>query len=122
MSIRRCFALLSFSVVLPFALLQAQPNSGSVQGTVNDPSGAIVAGATVQLNDPATGYKQAVITDANGQFQFNNVPFNPYHIQVAAQGFQPARQDVAVRSAVPVRVTITLAIAATAETVNVEAE
>lgn len=94
MSIHRCFAILLLSAVLPFTSLQAQPNSGSIQGTVSDPSGAIIAGATVQLQDPATGYKQIAITDANGQFQFNNVPFNPYHIDVTAQGFQPAKQDV----------------------------
>src|SRR5690348_3940758 len=122
MSIRSCFVILWLSAVLPFALLHAQPNSGSIQGTVTDPSGAIVAGATVQLQDPATGYKQTAATDTKGQFQFNNVPFNPYHIEVTAQGFQPAKQDVLVRSAVPVQVSISLGIAATAETVNVEAE
>src|SRR5690349_18205928 len=122
MSIRKCFVIMLLSAVLPFASLHAQPNSGSIQGTVSDPSGAIVAGATVQLQDPATSYKQTAITDANGQFQFTNVPFNPYHIDVTAQGFRSAKQDVVVRSAVPVQVSISLGIAAKGETVNVEAD
>src|SRR6185437_14781775 len=80
-----------------------------------------VSGAAVELTNPVSGYKQSATTDSGGNFSFKNLPFNPYHLRVTAKGFQAGEQDVNVRSAVPVNVPISLQIAGTSETVNVEA-
>jgi len=94
-------------------------NSGSIEGVVKDPSGAVVAGATVQIANPVSGYTRIATTDANGSFHFTNVPFNPYHMTVSAEKFAAYSQDSEVRSGVPVHVEIALKIGSAATTVNV---
>src|SRR5207245_11501470 len=96
-------------------------NSGSIEGAVKDPSGGVVAGATVEISYPVSGFHREAITDTDGNFKFTNVPFNPYHLTVTASGFAPFTQDVEVRSAVPVTLQISLKIGASATTITVEA-
>jgi hypothetical protein len=100
---------------------QSLGNAGTIGGTVVDPSGAAVAGAEVEIRNPVTGYAQKTTTDAGGAFRFVNVPPNPYHIEVKAAGFSAAEQDVTVRSAIPVSVSLTLKLAGEKSTVTVEA-
>jgi hypothetical protein len=95
-------------------------NSANVQGTVTDPSGAVVASATVDIHNPVSGYERTTTTDSAGSFNFPNVPFNPYHLSVTADGFSPLAQDIDVRSSVPVSVKISLTVAGTSNTVTVE--
>ncbi len=60
-------------------------SAGVVKGTVKDPSGAVIPGATVTIYNPVTGFERTASTDASGSFTFNNVPFNPYHLTVTAR-------------------------------------
>ena len=99
----------------------AQSLSGSIQGTVTDPSNAVVPGATVRIENPVSGYARQATTDADGLFQFGNIPFNPYHLTVAQQGFATTAQDVDVRSSVPVKLQIALALGTASTSVTVEA-
>src|ERR1041384_997149 len=85
--------------------------SGTIEGTVVDPTGAVVVGAMVEIRNPLTGFQQMAVTDSSGTFRFTNIPFNPYHVQVTQQGFAPAAQDVNVRSTVPIPVKIALSVA-----------
>ena len=121
--LRKILGVLIF--VLP--ILTAAPsgsaqtgNSSNVQGTVTDPSGAVVANAAVTMHNPVSGFERAATTDAAGNFSFPNVPFNPYHLTVTASGFAPFAQDVDVRSSVPVELKIALQIAGSSSTVTVE--
>ncbi len=57
-----------------------------------------------------------------GTFSFTNVPFNPYHLDITAKGFDVYGQDVDVRSSVPVTLKITLKVAGTSVNVTVEAK
>src|SRR6201995_5510719 len=93
------FVLLSSAV---FSVLHAQSNSGVVGGTVTDPSGAVVPGATVSIENPVSKYARTAATDKAGHFQFPNLPFNPYHLTVTMSGFGSVAQDVDVTSVVPV--------------------
>jgi len=102
------------------AFAQASGTSGSVSGTVQDPSQAVVANATVEIHNPVSGYERSTQTDSSGNFTFANVPFNPYHLTVAAQGFAPYAQDIDVRSSVPLSVKLNLSVAGTTSTVMVE--
>jgi Carboxypeptidase regulatory-like domain/TonB-dependent Receptor Plug Domain len=104
-----------------FAYAQSGGTSGSITGTVSDPSGAVVPNATVEIHNPVSGYDRVATTDNQGNFAFSNVPFNPYHMTVAAQGFNTAVQDVETRSVVPASVKITLQVSGSAESVTVEA-
>jgi len=97
-------------------------NSGTVRGTVTDPSGAAIPAASVEIHNPVSGFDRSVNTDTSGNFEFTNVPFNPYHLSVTATGFQVVQQDVEVRSSVPIDLTINLQIAVSTTSVTVQAE
>lgn len=100
---------------------QSSGASGSISGTVQDPSGAVIPNATVEIHNPVSGYDRGTTTDSNGNFVFTNVPFNPYHMTAKATGFSDAAQDVEIRSMVPANVKISLQIAGSATSVTVEA-
>jgi hypothetical protein len=111
------FLYLGFVVCFAPEGMQAQSgNSGSIEGAVKDPSGATIAGATVKIINPVTGYTRTVTTGADGTFRFPNVPFNPYHAVVTSPGFDSYTQDIEVRSSVPAVAQITLQLSAAAST------
>lgn len=114
--------LLCLFAAAPRADAQAAGNSGTVSGTVTDPSGAIVAKAAVEMHNPVSGFDQSTVTDPSGNFSFTNVPFNPYHLTVIASGFGPYVQDVDVRSAIPIDLKIGLKLAAASSSVTVNGE
>ena len=101
---------------------QSAGNSGSVNGTVVDPTGAVVPNAKVEIRNPVSGFDNSTTTDAAGKFSFTNVPFNPYHLTVVVEGFSSYVQDVEPRSSVPVSVAIKLQVAGSITAVTVEAE
>jgi hypothetical protein len=88
---------------------------------VIDPTNAVVPRATVEISNPVSGYARTGTTDSEGRFEFLNVPLNNYHSTASAAGFQPATQDIDVRSGVPLEFKYTLAIGRSSSTVNVEA-
>jgi hypothetical protein len=95
-------------------------NAGSIEGTVKDPSGASVPGAKVEITNPVSGFHREEITGTDGSFRFVNVPFNPYHMVVTANGFNTFVQDVDLRSTVPFTSQIALQVGATSQTIRVE--
>jgi hypothetical protein len=110
---RRIFSTLFvilFSAV--FSALYAQSNSGSVSGVVTDPSGAVVPGATVSIENPISAYTRSQKTDSGGHYIFTNLPFNPYHLTVVMNGFLSFVQDVDVRSTVHVSLNVGLKVGA----------
>ncbi|MGI8770426.1 MAG: TonB-dependent receptor [Acidobacteriaceae bacterium] len=108
-----------FSCTASFAA-QSAGSAGTVRGTVTDPTGALVQNATVEIRNPVSGYDVTVKTDANGAYQFTNLPFNNYHLETSAAGFAPVAQDVNVRSTVPVSLTSVLTVTGSS-TVTVDA-
>lgn len=89
---------------------QSAGNSTSVVGTVLDPTCAVVPNATIDIHNPVSGFERSTTTDGSGKFAIPNVPFNPYHLTVTAQGFGAYSQDVDVRSIVPVSVNVNLRV------------
>ncbi len=95
---------------------------GSVSGTVIDPSGAAVNGASVSLKNNATGVVATTTTSSAGQFVFPVVLVGEYTITVSAQGF--AQSVVSGVTVSPNKITtesINLKVGATAQTVEVTA-
>jgi hypothetical protein len=117
------FVSLFLSIFFITTGLQAQSasNSGTIYGTITDPSGAVVAGASVSIENPVSQYSKQTKTDSSGRYQFTNVPFNPYHLTIIGAGFATASEDVDVRSFVPVTLKSGLKIGATATVVSVDA-
>ncbi len=96
--------------------------AGTLRGTVADPSGAAIPGATAALQNPVSHFSRSVATDAQGHFQFDNVPFNNYHVTISAAGFAPAEKDADVRSPIPVDLRFALEIGTAATSVVVKAD
>jgi len=115
-------AIAAACLVLSVVTANAQSTGNSmVTGTVVDPSGAVVVGATVEMHNPVSGFSRSATTDTGGRFSISNVPFNPYHLTVTAKGFGSYTQDVDVRSIVPVSLNIGLTVTGSSESVTVEA-
>jgi hypothetical protein len=96
-------------------------NSTSINGVVEDPTGAVIPGATVEIQNPASGTAQTAKTDNAGNFTLPNVPFGSYHMTATAEGFASYAQDVAVQSAAPLNLTIAMQLPQAAQSVTVEA-
>ncbi|HLZ11621.1 MAG TPA: TonB-dependent receptor [Candidatus Acidoferrum sp.] len=117
------FFVVAITAFLGTAPLRAQlGNSGSMEGVVKDTSGAVIPGAQVELSNPVTGYHREATTGADGTFRFANVPFNPYHLSVTANGFSASNTDVDVRSTVPASVQIALKVGAANTQITVESK
>ncbi|MCU1339364.1 MAG: TonB-dependent receptor [Bryobacterales bacterium] len=115
-------ALIAVCFLSPSALFgQALGNAGTIQGSVTDPSGAVLPNARVTIINRVTNYQQSATTDGTGAFRLTNIPPNPYHLEVSAPNFGTVEQDVDVRSTVPVSLKIPMAVAGTKQTVTVEA-
>ena len=108
-------------LALSLSVYAQSGNSTSITGTVVDPTGAVVADATVEIQNPVSGFVQSTQTDGAGKFTFSNVPFNPYHLTVTGEGFAPYVQDVDVRSSVPINLTVKMKVPNSSESVTVEA-
>ena len=100
-------------------LAQGLGGAGTVQGTVKDPTGGVMVAVAVDISNAVSGFKRSATTDAAGKFIFRNLPPNPYHIEVAAQGFQTLARDVEVASAVPIELDLTLQLAGATASVEV---
>jgi len=70
----------------------AQQNTGEIVGTVVDPSGAAVKGATVTVKDVERGALLTRHTNESGIFDFASVPVGDYEVTVSQTGFQSERQ------------------------------
>jgi hypothetical protein len=110
-------ALFAFTVPSP-----AQVTTGSLTGSVTDPSGAIVPSATVTVKNNATGSERTATTDDQGTFAIPSVEPGQYSVSVEAAGFKKAlATNVIVEVSKPSRVTITLEVGSVTEVVTVTA-
>jgi len=107
---------LAFITVRP---VSSQSRIGGIQGTVKDPTGALIANAKVTVLQPVTGYNQTIQTDAQGSFKLVNVPFNIYKIRAEAAGFQNVEESIDVESTIPVTLELSLGIGETTASVTV---
>jgi hypothetical protein len=112
--------LLTASCLASVVQAQTAGNATNVTGTVTDPSGAVIPGATVTIHNPVSQFERSVTTDTQGNFSIDNVPFNPYHMTVTAPGFAAHVQDIDVRSTVPLNLKISLQLGTASTTVTVE--
>jgi outer membrane receptor protein involved in Fe transport len=78
--------LLVFGLTMP---VWAQFTTARLSGIVSDPSGAVVAGATVTVHDLGTGYTQTTKTGVAGQYLFPSLPVGTYEITVSMAGYGP---------------------------------
>ena len=113
-------------ILLPFLLtssfLFAQTDSGRVRGSVTDPQGAFLPGATVTLTNPETGRSQTTTTDAAGAYNFDVVQRGHYKIQAEQKGFKVATAEFTLEVSQVREVNLQLQVGQSSETVDVSAE
>jgi hypothetical protein len=103
--------------------LSAQQITGSIRGTVTDPMGAIVQGATLTAEQSETGFSRTTITDRSGNYVVLELPVGHYRLQVTAKGFQEYVQDgISVNVNEAVSVSPHLAIGSEIKVVQVTAD
>src|SRR3954462_4123958 len=72
-------------------------NLGTIRGTVTDPNGAVIPGATVQVTDQETGLSRDLTTDSDGNYEAAALKPGNYRVTVTASGFKTTTQEVAVK-------------------------
>jgi Carboxypeptidase regulatory-like domain len=80
-------AIAVIALALVTASATAQTITGSIRGTVTDPSGAVVRGASVTVTNVSTGVSTRTTTNQDGDYNIQFLPIGSYTLAVTAQGF-----------------------------------
>jgi len=89
---RKCLSWLALGLVFWPAFADAQRITGTIRGTVTDPSQAVVAGAKVTVKGEETGLTRTTTTNSEGNYLFAELPVGAYRVDVEASGFRSAAQ------------------------------
>jgi hypothetical protein len=96
-------------------------NTGTVVGSVSDPSGALIPGATVTLTDASAGVKLTDVTNAAGKYAFTTVPPGTYTITITKSGFSTEKSEGAeVNIGTQLTLNLKLKVGGGSETVEVQ--
>jgi outer membrane receptor protein involved in Fe transport len=98
----------------------SQVTTATFYGTVTDPSGSLVSGATVTFSNQSTGHVSAKTTGANGDFAFDFLQVGTYRLKIEQHGFKTLQSDgIELSAGQNVRRTFQLELGAVSETVAV---
>jgi carboxypeptidase family protein len=115
---------LGIGVALIFLLVASawgQDINAGIRGTVSDPSGAVVTGATVTATNVGTGYTRDVVTDSTGGYTFTLLPVGTYELAVTMAGFKKyTRTGILLSVNQVASVNVTLDIGSTTQQVDVK--
>jgi hypothetical protein len=113
---------LAFLAISTFSFGQAvSSNGGSIQGTITDPTGAAIPGATVVIADPANGYTHTLTTDKAGFYSIGPLVPGSYTISVKAPSFEALTVKTVVRTGTATSGNEKLTLGNTTDTVTVDA-
>ena len=76
-----------------FQALAWAATTGSISGTLKDPSGAVIPGATVTATNTAMGIQTKATTDAQGVYTFPSLQVGRYDLQAEVEGFRPQKRS-----------------------------
>ena len=111
-------------IVLPLLLLPKGWGSaaGSISGTVSDPSGAVIAKATLTLVNAAINSEYKAVSDAKGFYSFPSLSVGHYDLEIQASGFKTQkRTNLVVNTDAALNVDVTMQVGTQSETVKVSA-
>ncbi|MBV8830650.1 MAG: carboxypeptidase regulatory-like domain-containing protein, partial [Acidobacteriaceae bacterium] len=96
---------------------------GTIVGTITDPSGGVVPGATVTVTDPATGLTRQEMTNDQGYFVVPTLRPSTYNLKISAGGFSPSEQNnVKLLADQTATVSVSLSVGAASQAVSVSGE
>ena len=113
--------LLRAMLVVTFCGAAWAQDTGSITGTVKDPSGAAVAGAAVEVSSSDHGIDRQTVTNSSGDYNESGLPGGAYDVKVSAAGFKKYQaKGVKLDVAEKARVDIALQVGASTTEVVVE--
>src|SRR5579864_4297053 len=96
----------------------AQTDRGTITGTVTDPAGAVIANATIEAKNEATGVLYRAASSATGNYTVAQLPAGAYDLTVTAPGFkQLVHSGLVVEVAAILRIDAMMQVGATTESV-----
>jgi hypothetical protein len=116
-----CFAGCVLALAVP-GLAQQTVDFASVGGRVTDPSGAVVAGASVTVRQTTTNVVSTAETDREGRFRFPYLRVGPYEVSVRQAGFREAAQALELTAGAAFELPIALALETVDTSVTVSAD
>ncbi|MCI0421464.1 MAG: TonB-dependent receptor [Acidobacteria bacterium] len=101
--------------------VRGQATQSTILGTVTDPSGAVVTGATVTVKNEGTNIERTIVADANGDYRVAGLETGSYQVSVSAAGFKKFVQTKVVLNASQIkRVDTKLELGEISDTVTVD--
>ena len=85
----RFFTLFAACAMLAFG----QSADTGILGTITDPSGSVIAGATVTISSSAIGFSKSVVTNSEGEYELRYLLPEDYVVEVRSAGFRPERTE-----------------------------
>jgi Carboxypeptidase regulatory-like domain/TonB-dependent Receptor Plug Domain len=118
-------AISSMAIAILFAMsvfAQSQSTTGLIQGTISDQNGAVVAGASVNIKNAATGFERTVSTNSDGFFSAPLLPLGKYKVTVSAKGFSNSVYENDLSVGQTLNLKIDLKVGGSSENVTVTAD
>src|SRR5579872_1682588 len=88
MSLRSLVGMGMLTLCLGSLALEAQVVTGAITGRVTDGTGAVIPGATIQVQNTDTGFNRTLQVDQDGRYVARNLPVGAYSITAQQSGFQ----------------------------------
>ena len=122
--IRQRAAVTALAALFLFASLAAAQSitTGEITGTVTDPSGAVIAGATVTLTSPGTGSVRTDSTDVSGVYRFPLLQPGDYILKIVSAGFQTSEIKTTITLGATNRMDAKLNVSTSNATIEINAE
>jgi hypothetical protein len=118
---RQSFASLFF-VIGCCGMAWSQASFTSLRGTITDPSGALVPGAAVTIENKSTSLKSSQTANGSGEYQFQQIPPGTYLVTANGSGFSPQSKQADLLVNQPATINFKLTVQASATTVDVSSE
>src|SRR5437660_956553 len=113
--------LVAIFLLLNWMAVNAQQPTGTIEGTITDPSGAVVVGARVAIMEKSTGRVITLTTNKEGYFVARSLPAGSYNVKVEQTGFATGVvDDVVVQTGQTSSANLSLKIGVASEVVQVE--
>jgi hypothetical protein len=122
-SMKKFISTFAFLILSAAVSLHAQTTNGSIEGTVTDPSGSAVGGASVTARNMDTGLTQATTTTDAGIYSLPNLPPGRYSVTVEAPNLKKyAQEGVTVTTGTAISLNIPMQLGAVSESITVSAD
>ena len=116
------YAAVILSLLLPSAFAQTTVGTGSIVGTVTDPSGAVVSGAKVTITNAGTGQVMNLTTNSSGAYASGALAPGNYKVQISGKGFKTVNQGIAVQVGNTATVNAKLELGQESQVIEVQGE